>query len=438
MPKLLDTSVPLPDPMTLVNGDVQVHEFIEEARQAIVANNNGTEPHASIYLKLFRARWRDIPVLGPLLNRLTAADANNIANLITSIENALYPNGQRDVHHRKIAQYNARIQRVVEHQGAFYPERVLAYMEDKRRLAAQIPDAQRPDEGRQIFDLAEGLHPSIKPWVINQGLPDTLEELHRRLLWSEHANRAPANAQLNTAMTNTITLPPVLPPVAMPHAVYMTHAYAGGAAAPSGQAGPSLSAPPPPPSLRGDLVAMSNTIQASLQDSISQLAAQINTVFTAGASSSNDRDDDEEHSPSFNRGRYDHYGRGRGGQGRGYQGRGGRGGPNRGGRRPYHTRNGAMQTNNRPYCPDCDIFGHDESDCWGECSVCHRRGHKSEACYQRKSTNKKRPAKGDLDLDDIVQKLGQHMASAKQQKKQRQEIDKRARDALRQLEDEDA
>ena len=385
MPKLLDTSVPLPDPMTLVTGEVQVHEFIEEARQAIVANNNGTEPNASIYLKLFRARWRDVPVLGPLLNRLTAAEANTIPNLITVIENALYPNGQRDVHHRKIAQYNARIQRVVEHQGAYYPERVLAYMEDKRRLVAQIPDGQRPDEGKQIFDLAEG----------------------------------------------TITLPPVLPAVSMPHPVYMTHAYAGGVH--------GLPPPPPPapPSLRDDLVAFGSTLQTSLQNSISQLEAQIHTVFTTGTgkSTGGDRgDDEEEPQPVYNRGRYNHYGGGHGGQGRGRGNRGGRGG--RGGQK-----RGGQQSNNRLYCPDCDVFGHDESDCWGECSVCHRRGHKSEDCYQRKS-NGKRPADSGLNIDDLIQKLGQQMAStqaaAQQQKKQRREVDRLARDALRETEDEEA
>ena len=431
MPKLLDTSVPLPDPMTLVTGEVQVHEFIEEARQAIVANNNGTEPNASIYLKLFRARWRDVPVLGPLLNRLTAAEANTIPNLITVIENALYPNGQRDVHHRKIAQYNARIQRVVEHQGAYYPERVLAYMEDKRRLVAQIPDGQRPDEGKQIFDLAEGLHPSIKPWVINQGLPDTLEELHRRLLWSEHANKAPAAAQLDGALTNTITLPPVLSAVSMPHPVYMTHAYAGGVH--------GLPPPPPPapPSLRDDLVAFGSTLQTSLQNSISQLGAQIHTVFTTGTgkSTGGDRgDDEEEPQPVYNRGRYNHYGGGHGGQVRGRGNRGGRGG--RGGQK-----RGGQQSNNRLYCPDCDVFGHDESDCWGECSVCHRRGHKSEDCYQRKS-NGKRPADSGLNINGLIQKLGQQMAStqaaAQQQKKQRREVDRLARDALRETEDEEA
>ena len=70
--------------------------------------------------------------------------------------------------------------------------------------------------------------------------------------------------------------------------------------------------------------------------------------------------------------------------------------------------------------------------------MCHRRGHKSEDCYQRKSNGKKRSVNSEVDINDLVQKVERHMASTQQQKKQRLEIEKRARNALRDLEDEDA
>ena len=76
----------------------------------------------------------------------------------------------------------------------------------------------------------------------------------------------------------------------------------------------------------------------------------------------------------------------------------------------------ARMANSKPqrYCKPCDSRTHDESDCWGECQVCHQRGHQTKFCRKRGTQT------------DNIQSERADKATAKGKKKRNMRAGKRA------------
>ena len=97
----------------------------------------------------------------------------------------------------------------------------------------------------------------------------------------------------------------------------------------------------------------------------------------------------------------------------------------------YEGTNNRVRVAGVRYCSDCDSPTHNKDQCWGECTVCKKRGHRSENC-KYKDTNTSKRAKDEeekLKLESIAAKKAAKNKKMNEKKKEKRKALKEAKKA---------
>ena len=84
----------------------------------------------------------------------------------------------------------------------------------------------------------------------------------------------------------------------------------------------------------------------------------------------------------------------------------------------------------RTACPKCNIKGHLEKDCWGQCKVCEGWGHQTKYCRQRSQASETAKAKA---AKEKRKKLAKKRAAKLKRKSLKQKRPKKLMTYLRKL-----
>lgn len=366
-PTVIQANYHFPSPQLLLSRRMTVATYFQKIRNKVVANNNGRNIPNANWHGILMGIFEDYPTLQDLLLRLPAADIANLGTLQAAIRRELFPGGETATHQQLLRDYYSCNQKVVEHppgSGVFYPEPAISYVENQRRILAQLPDNTRPDPAVQVRRLFDGLHPSIRNAMASLAVPATLEAAIQDIMRIESNLASPAPPVASGphhVTTNTTTggfvptvgqgLPPMIGPVSSGggfqpgSAPVQVPAYqVGGSTHNPMPSMPSMPAPSAPDAtMRTDLDNLRSSI-TDLRDSMREKETTILAEIHSLALGKRSRDDDAD----AKRGHY-----------------------------------GPPSKQQQLYCPDCDMVGHSIDNCWGECPYCERRGHKVEFCTRR-------------------------------------------------------
>ena len=363
-PTILQADYHYPSPHQLLSRSMTVATYFQKIRNMAIANNNGRPIVNAHWAGILMGIFSDYPTLQNLLLRLPPADIANIGTLENAVRRELFPDGEHGTHQQLLRDYWQCNQKVMEYprgSGIYYPEPVITYIEEQRRLLEQLPVNARPAGDLQVRRLLDGLHPTLRNAMASLDLPANLDAAITNIMRIEQNLSAPmaptSNTHQNVAAHTTIgttvsSSPPDLPPMLGPihpamHAtppVLPTYAANASAAPPAaGPIGPTIHVDP---AMRADMENLRTSL-AHLKDSMLEeqgaILAEINTVATSLGKHPRSGSDRSKGNGN------DHYG----------------------------------PASGRLYCSDCDMTGHSLANCWGECDYCGKRGHRVQECHRR-------------------------------------------------------